>query len=62
MPERLPERTQSPPEQAWRTHFIACPVCLEAASFRQACEAGRRLHEEWVLSAHAVTLAARRQP
>jgi len=44
------ERTEA--EATFLEHRDACPTCREAASHRQGCEEGRRLHEEMVLAAH----------
>lgn len=52
----LPAHMHEPPvkaaQVAWEEHFQGCPTCQVAATFRDACEEGRRLHEEWVVAAH----------
>lgn len=42
---------QDPTVKAFLSHRDSCETCREAAGPRQACEEGRRLHEEMVLAA-----------
>jgi len=46
------DKSPTPAERAFLEHRDACDICREAASHRQACDEGVRLHEEAVLAAH----------